>query len=134
MSAGQSDITLVREVYDLINARNFDAVARRVTDDAPLEVVGGSLTGQDLYRGPQGWKDYLERLAEVIDDMGSQVMRIDEGEDCIAAVIRNTGKGKGTGAPYAQAFCHVWTFEGDRIAGCRIYRDLQEGRKAAGLD
>jgi ketosteroid isomerase-like protein len=134
MSPRQSDIDLVREVYDLINARNFDAVGRRVTDDAPLEVVGGSLTGQDLYRGPEGWKDYLERLSDVIDDMATEVMSIDEGEDCVAVVVRNTGKGRGSGAPYARAFCHVWTVEGDRVAGFRIYRDIRAGRKAAGLE
>jgi ketosteroid isomerase-like protein len=134
MSARESDIALVREVYDLINARNFDAVGRRVTDDAELEIVDGSLTGQDLYRGPAGWKDYLERLAGVIDDMATEVMTIREGEDCVAAVVRNTGKGQGSGAPYAQAFCHVWTVERDRIASCRIHRDIQAGRKAAGLE
>jgi ketosteroid isomerase-like protein len=134
MSAQQSNIALVREVYDLINARNFEAVSRRVTDDAELEIVHGSLTGQDLYRGPAGWKDYLERLAEVIDDMATEVMRINEGKDCVAAVVRNTGKGRGSGAPYAQAFCHVWTLEGDRVASCRIHRDIKAGRRAAGLD
>jgi ketosteroid isomerase-like protein len=65
------------------------------------------------------WDDYALRVQEMVE-AGSSVM----------FVVHETGRGKGSGAPFERHFAQVWTFRGDRLVRWDVFPD-REGALAA---
>jgi ketosteroid isomerase-like protein len=95
--------------------------------DYPVLDLDGVYVGRDAvieasrhYWGT--WDDY--RLdAEELMDAGSSVI----------AVVRERGRGKGSGAPFEQRFAQVWTFGRGRIIRWELFPDKPAALEAAGL-
>jgi len=68
------------------------------------------------------WRDY--RLdAEELLDAGSSVV----------VVLRERGRGRGSGAPFDQRFAQVWTFSRGRIVRWELFQDSTRALEAVGL-
>ena len=95
--------------------------------DYPVLDLDGVYVGRDAvieasrhYWGT--WDDYRLDAEELID-AGSSVI----------AVVRERGRGKGSGAPFEQRFAQVWTFGRGRIIRWDAFPDKAAALEAAGL-
>jgi ketosteroid isomerase-like protein len=68
------------------------------------------------------WTDYHLDPEELIDAGSSVVL-----------VVREQGRGKGSGAPFEQRFAQVWTFCRGRIIRWELFPDKAAALEAAGL-
>jgi ketosteroid isomerase-like protein len=68
------------------------------------------------------WTDYRLDIEELID-AGSSVV----------VVLREHGRGKGSGAPFEQRLAQVWTFGQGRIIRWEIFPDKAAAVEAAGV-
>lgn len=68
------------------------------------------------------WTDYQLDAEDVID-AGSSVV----------VVLRERGRGKGSGTPFERRFAQVWTFHRGKVIRWEIFRDKTEALNAAGL-
>ena len=109
----------------------FDREA--VADDLEW-IVSTPLDGRYVWRGREGFVEFLRTWTEQFDDWSIRVERwIDAGEDRVVALTRQTATGKGSGVPVELNLGQVWEFEAGRVARARLYLDHKDALEAAGL-
>jgi ketosteroid isomerase-like protein len=95
--------------------------------EAPLLDLDGVYVGRDAvieasrhYWGT--WDDYRLDLEELRD-----------AESSVVVVLRERGRGKGSGAPFEQRLAQVWTFHRGRIIRWELFQDRVAALEAAGM-
>ena len=125
----QENVELVRAVIGNLNAlvEVFDdEIVWDTRSHAPLDLEG-------VYHGPEAvttlfkswvgaWTEYRFEVEEIID-VG----------DSVVAVVSEAGRGIGSGAPWEQHYCVVYTFQNRRIVRGGSYKTKAEALEAAGL-
>ena len=125
----QDDVELVRR--GVANVHDFwamlddhviwDLRARPLPDLNPVYVGRDAvIKASTHYWGT--WDDYHVEAEEILDAGQSVVV-----------IIRERGRGKGSGAPFDQQHPQVWTFRGSRIIRWESLATRAEALEAAGL-
>jgi ketosteroid isomerase-like protein len=109
----------------------FDPEA--VADDFEW-IVSTPLDGRSVWRGREGFVEFMLTWTEQFDDWSIRVERwIDAGKDRVVALTRQTATGKGSGVPVELNLGQVWEFEAGRVARAWGYLDHKEALEAAGM-
>jgi ketosteroid isomerase-like protein len=111
----------------------FDPKA--VADDFEW-IVPTPLDGRSVWRGREGFVEFIRTWTEQFDDWSIRVERwIDAGEDRLVALTRQTATGKGSGVPVELNLGQVWEFEAGRGSGASLPRPRRSprSRRAAGV-
>jgi ketosteroid isomerase-like protein len=105
----QKNVELIRAGYEAWNRGDFDAVVELADSDfewvAPPDLVGA--------RGGRGRDDfvsYLRSFSEVWDDFRCEPLEFWSAGDTVLVLVRETGRGKLSGARVHHHLVHVWTF------------------------
>ena len=138
--ATATQASLVREVYDAYNDRNFDRAAELVTDDYEWTMIP---TG-DTFRGPDGMRQYLQTWAGGFPESRVEITNVIIGED--QAAVEFTGRGVHSGTLRTPAgdipasgkqvqlqFCDVFQIRDGKLAGGRTYFDMASLMRQLGL-
>jgi ketosteroid isomerase-like protein len=97
-------------------------------------IVPTPLEGRSVWRGREGFVEFMRTWIEEFDDWSFRVERwIDAGEDRLVALTRQSATGKGSGVPVELNLGQVWEFEAGRVARVRAYLTHAEALEAAGL-
>jgi ketosteroid isomerase-like protein len=122
----QENVELVRRVIDDLDAlvEAFDEdVVWDTRNHAPLDLEGvyhGREAVIAVFRRWVGsWTEYRFEVEEMID-LGNSVV----------AVVSETGRGIGSGAPWNQSYCLVYTLRDHRIVRGASYKDKSEALEA----
>ena len=124
------DVDRLQLGFDLVNARDWDAIAQMLTDDFVLHSI---FQPGRVYRGRHAFRDLIGDLGEALDGYAltcEQVM--DAGERAITAV-RLEAAGHASGLPVTMRAWMVWTLRDGLAVSADSYTDLDEARRAAGL-
>lgn len=139
MSA-EDNATVVRQLFESINARDVDAGAALIPDDCEwLEIPTGL-----RYRGPDGWRESFGFWLGAFPDGRVEVTSLIATDGGVA--VEYTGRGTNTG-PLASSegeipatgrsvemrFCDVWEFRDGRPTGGRSYFDMASLMSQLGL-
>ena len=109
----------------------FDPEA--VADDFEW-IVSTPLDGRSVWRGREGFVEFMRTWTEQFDDWSIWVERwVDAGEDRVVALTRQTASGKESGVPVELNLGQVWEFDAGRVARAWAYLDHKEALEAAGL-
>jgi len=114
--------------------RSVDAFWAMLADDVvwdvganPLPDIHGVYVGRDAvieasrrYWGT--WDDYRLDAEELID-AGSSVV----------VVVREQGRGKGSGTPFDRRWAQIWTFSKGQVIRWELFADRASALEAAGL-
>ncbi len=139
MSA-QDTASLVRQVYDAYNDRQFDHAAQLVTDDYEWTMVP---TGQSFH-GPDGMREYLAGWDRGFPESKVEITNvITSGEH---AIVEFTGRGvhggplqtpmgeiPPTGKRAEVNFCDVYEIRGGKLRRGRSYFDMATLMRQLGL-
>src|SRR5206468_317502 len=88
----------------------------------------GPILGRDAMRAyAVDWFDTIEGLELAPEEV------IDAGEGTYMAVLRLTGKARGSEVPVQQHLSVVWTFRDGKMVSGREYSTREEALRAAGL-
>ena len=90
---------------------------------------------EPFYRGHEGirrsWRAWFHSFADVAFE---QLRYIDAG-DTVVVVLRIMARGRTSGAPIEFGpYAQNWTIRDGRITAMRVYTDIDDGLRAAGLD
>jgi ketosteroid isomerase-like protein len=129
-----SEVTRMLEVgYTLIwRANRLERALEGLPDDFEW-VVPGHPEGP-IFRGREGVIEFFREWTEPFDDLDAQWELHDAGADRALALIQMRGRGHESGAPVDMQFGQLWTFRDGRAVRMEMFSDIDEARRAAGID
>lgn len=123
---------VIRAHFDAVNQRRIAQVAETINaSDAAWTSVPAGMT----FRGPAGYKQFLDVWLTAFPDARVEVESISAGDDFAVAEFRGvathtgplrtpSGEIPGTGKTIDLPFCEVYRLAGGRITSCRLYFDV----------
>ena len=128
----QENVEVVRRSLDAFQRGDFDAAMEAL--DPRIEYDLTHFPDGKVYLGHDGvreafriwlgtWEDYRQEVAEVID----------LGEDEVVVVLREFGRGKGSGIEVERPTAGVWTLRDGKAVRIRFYAGKADALEAAGL-
>jgi hypothetical protein len=99
-----------------------------IWDDRDTVLVGH--TG--VHRGKQAVMDLISGWVGAWADYRFEVDEVIEAGDSVVLVVRETGRGRASGAPMEHRYCQVWTFRNQRIVRGGTYGTKAKALKAVG--
>lgn len=140
MATATATSSMIREIYDAYNDREFDRAAELVTDDFVFTMVP---TGQTLH-GPGGMREFLQTWATGFPESSVEVTNIAAGEN--HAAVEYTGRGvhsgplqtpsgaiPATGKSAQLQFCDVFRIRDGKLSEGRTYFDMATMMRQLGL-
>jgi ketosteroid isomerase-like protein len=105
-----------------------------VADDYEWVVPPPGLDGRSVWRGREGFVEFLRTWTEQFEEWSVLVERwIDAGDDRVVALTRQSATGRGSGVPVEMNIAQVHELEGGRLARVTNYLSYDEAIEAAGL-
>ena len=128
-------VEVVKRAVDAYNRRDVDCFfAELATPDFEWHPgLARGLDGGGGYRGREGVERFAADTSENWEELQTDAEELRDLGDRVLVLGRLQGRGKGSGAPVDQPYAGIFDFRGDRIWRYRVYLDLAEGLRAAGL-
>jgi ketosteroid isomerase-like protein len=129
-------VEVVRGLIEQWNAgaRDLERSLQHVDPAIELESPLSSLAGEP-YRGYAGIERWIRDLDEQFAQWTINVDDVRPAGELVLAVVTINGRGRASGAPLEFDSASVFEFGGDdRVVHVRIYADVHEALKAAGLE
>jgi ketosteroid isomerase-like protein len=123
-----SPTELVQDLYEAINARDYDAGFALLDQDfewlEPQTLLGGDHRGFDEVRVE------LQAQLEVWDEFEIEPEEFHEVGDRVAVPIRQRARGGSSGAEVEIRIGHVWTVRDDKVIRLEVFPAREDARKA----
>ncbi len=132
---GRRNADVVRALIAAYNRRDIDAVvalfdpAVEISFDGLPELPQGA-----LLRGHAGVRELIALMLAPWDELRTEIDELIDPGEAIVTIVRNVGRGKGSGVALEHQRGSVYDLRDGRIARARLYMDPDQARAAAGLD
>jgi ketosteroid isomerase-like protein len=140
----QENVEIVQQVWDLIaegldkgdstaaiNAAFDQGLIAPMSTFTPASEVPGAA---ETYVGREGFAEFVRAwTADFVDLKIWSEKIIDAGDDRVVAIVRQSAKGRGSGAPVELTFASVNTLKNGQIVDRRHYLDAADALEAVGL-
>jgi ketosteroid isomerase-like protein len=127
----QENVEIVRRLYSAMNARDLEAIAELVHPEA--EWIPDSRVGEPPVRGRENVINFFTDLAEMFDELRTEVERCCAKDERVLVFVRVTGRGKASDAAFEIRIGHLWTVRDGVVVRGEGYGDRGEALEAAGL-
>lgn len=130
----RENVEVVRRVYELWNRGDIGDAGEMLDEHVVwdgydhLPDAGPRLGADEV----QQWAgDFTEAWGEI----QVQIERLEDlGDDLVLALVRMTGRGRGSGAAVESGVDgHVWTVRKGKVAAVSMYQGTEDALKAVGL-
>lgn len=137
----QENKEIVRGIFDSVNRRDFDSIAKYFDNNAETTIV----PRENIFKGPDGFKQFLKFRMSISSDIMYDVTNIAGCEDTVAAEYNLRGKFDGTypvpegedfhatGKPINLKCCDLITIKDEKIIRWRSYTDLYTIMRQIGI-
>jgi ketosteroid isomerase-like protein len=132
----QENVELLRNGFEAFAQGGPDAMGDFWADDIDHRAVEGAIDDRGPIHGKDALRAYLQEWLDMFDDPKLQpVELIDAGEDQVIAVVRGSGRPKGTSAEgeLTLTYAALYTIRDGKIARGREYWTKEQALEAAGL-
>lgn len=137
----QENITIIREIFDSLNQRDFEKVEKQIADTAEINIIPRSQT----LKGPEGVRQFMQNRLSIATNGMSEVKNIIACED--TAVVEYTMKGthdgifttpsegefQPTGKTIDLPFCDLITIKDGKVTKWVSYFDLATIMRQIGI-
>jgi ketosteroid isomerase-like protein len=128
----QENVEIVRRCIEAVQRGDYEAAMETI--DPGIEYDLTHFPDGKVYLGHEGvreafriwlgtWENYKQELDELIDLGGDEVL----------ALVRESGRGKGSGIELERPTAGVWTLRDGKAVHIRFYPGKAEALEAAGL-
>ena len=129
----QETLEVIRRGYDLWNSGRIDDWAEIFHPEIEFRPSGAMPGLQPVYRGREGIRQLMADLTEALEGFQAEPRELVERGEFVGAVLRFTGKGRGSGVPVEMTFHHAFGFRDGLVNRWGGGRALDEAFEAAGL-
>ena len=121
-------------MLDALNARDFESLTELLDPAVEFRSILGATEGEAAYTGIDGLRKWAEEVDAVWEDWHQEVVDFREVSDSQAvAVIRATGRARGSGVPLDTCTGNVLTWRHGKGWQNEAYSDPTEALQAVGL-
>lgn len=131
MSDGK--VERLRAVIEAVNRRDPEALAMHLAPNVEIVPIRAALEGNTAYVGRDAAAEWLAALDDSWDSMTASAEQFRDVGDCVLAVGRFRGRGRGSGVPFDVEAAAVARFRDDLIEHLLITMDLAKAIDAAGV-
>jgi ketosteroid isomerase-like protein len=97
-------------------------------------VLGPEFPDGDIpYVGQDGVRAYMKRFLGAWDSLTVAAESLEVAGDTVVVRVRQTGVGRGSGAPVELKYFHLWTFRGGKVIRLESIMHEHDALEAAGL-
>jgi ketosteroid isomerase-like protein len=129
----EENVEMIRRAFEAYERGDLDAVVADFARDCEYFAAGTMPDRTGVYRGPEGYKEFLAWLAEEFNDAHAQVDTLIDADDVVVVGATARGRGRQSGVPATFTFWQVWTFANGKVVDGRGFADKAEALEAAGL-
>ena len=131
----KENVRVVQAAVDAFNRDGVDGWLEYFTDDVDYRAAEGEIDDRGPIHGKDALRAYAEAWTEMFDDVRFEPVEvIDAGDDTVIAVMRISGRPKGTSAEaLTLSVAGVNTIRDGKIARSPEYWTREEALEAAGL-
>jgi ketosteroid isomerase-like protein len=127
----QEQVEVVREHIDAYRRQDVSVALSFMDPHAVLDM--NRIDGSDPSHGHEAIDRAVTRYVGAFDDYAYEVERLtDLGSGALLAVVTETGRGKGSGAPVNRSYAVLYTVIDGKIARITQFRSEQDALEAAG--
>ena len=105
---------------------------RGLDEDFEWEATG--YLDEGVQRGPDSVIRFFREWLDVWDDLEVEWELEELDPECALAVVHMSGRSRGSGVPGEMHFGQIWEMRGGRFKRMRTFTDIEQARRAAGLD
>jgi uncharacterized protein len=113
---------VVRQAYDALRRRDFDAMLALATPDFEMD-LSERVLNPAIYRGAEGFRVFLDEIAELWTSMDIEVERVLERGDDVLAVLAVKLQGRGSGVELESRIAQWWTLRDGKLLRMRLRVD-----------
>ena len=129
---GAEDVEVVRRAYEAYSKGDLAAAASAYSEDTEWD-VSRFRPDEDVHSGLEELANALGSWRDTWTDHSFSLERIIDAGERVVAVIRESGRGKSSGAPVTVRYGQVITVRDGKIVETVVYSDPEDAFEAAGL-
>ena len=119
---------IVRGMHEAFFRGDFATAMSAFADDVVWEDHNGTYHGHEgVTQATAKWIGAWDKLHQEVDEI------LDTEGDGVVVLLRQSGRGKGSGVPVESVFGWIYTITDGAISGVRLFPHAEEALKAAGL-
>ena len=122
-------VAQVRLVYAAFAARDLDTIIENAHPDVEFTSLTMESEGT-TYRGHEGFREYFDRLLDVLPNWRPEIEEIEQHGDFILVRTRIQATPSGGSVPVEQVMWQVIRFRGDLAIRWDFFRTEEEARAA----
>jgi ketosteroid isomerase-like protein len=130
----QENVEIVRQAYEAFNRGDIGGAVANIAAPDFEYVSTGVIPGmEEVYRGPEGFRRFLEGFWAEFDDPQAEINEITEADDLVLVSLTLLGRGKQSGAEAGWSIFQLWTVRDGKAVGGQAFTSRHEALEAAGL-
>ena len=130
----QENLDVVRSQFAALGHGGLEAVTRFWHADIEWRAIVGALDDVGLMRGEAAVRRYYQDWIDTVDELQVEVVEvIAEAGEQVVVVVRNSGRGRVSGAPSSGRYYVACIVRDGRIVSGREYGTRVQALEAAGL-
>ncbi len=126
-------VELVRRALAALNDGDLDGLIAVCDRDFELD-MSDRVFNPSTYRGHDGIRQFHAEVLEVWDHYTWEPEHVVDHGNLVVALLRTSGKGRGSGLEVERQTAMIWTVSGDKATSLRFYRDQDRALEAASRD
>jgi ketosteroid isomerase-like protein len=127
----QENVEIVRRITDAYVAGDFETALALLDPEVEWDIT--RRPDGKIYKGHEGVIDGLRTWTGSWQAFRFEVEELIDAGECVIAVDRHSGRGKGSGLPLTQTYFSVWTIRDGKAVRVVWATTRAEALEAAGL-
>jgi 3-hydroxy-9,10-secoandrosta-1,3,5(10)-triene-9,17-dione monooxygenase reductase component len=124
-------VETIRRAHEALNSGDVEGLVA-VCDPSFRLDMSDRVLNPAVYEGHEGIRQFVAEVHEAWETFTWEPEELVESEDHVLALIRSTGRGRGSGVELDRHAAMLWTVPADRAVSLRFFRDRAAARRAAG--
>ena len=129
----QENVEMCRRAYEAFNRGDSEGMVADLAEEFEFVPTGALPDARGVYRGPQGYTDFVGWLRSEFDSPRVEINELTEAGDQVLASVTLRGRGKQSGVAASWDIWHVWTVRDGKAVHGQAFTSKAEALQAAGL-
>ena len=134
VAMSEENVELVRDAYEAWNRDDLDWFIARIAPDYEMWPIPDFLDLEEVYRGPEGWRDFWTTWRDAWEDIALRVERIEDVGEGVLGMVTFDGKGRGSGVEVSLNVGHIFKLRDGMFVRFDAFPSWDEALKAAGRE